>query len=214
MPSARFGQPPQSSLAKLCRLQGPDPELLPTIRLYLLWTRAGRLTEQARAVIEALQESDTKGLNSEDYDGPRWTDRLLGLKDAANPSTEATLAEFDLALTISTMRYISDLQFGRANPGLFRDASDIESEEFDLASFLPERLAHAIDAKAALEGIEPPYQGYRRTEQALQHYIAMAREDHVGLLPVTKKAIEPGGSYAALAQLAERLQLLGDLPGN
>ena len=229
-PPASAEPPPADCESALCRLLVSDslPSRWPNFADYkaqiqnsyqqsgytFLWIRAGRVTEQARAVIEALQESDTKGLNSEDYDGPRWTGRLVGLKDAANPSTEAALAEFDLALTVSAMRYISDLQFGRANPGLFRDPSDIESEEFDLAGFLPERLAHAIDAKAALEGIEPPHQSYRRTEQALQQYIAMAREDHVGLLPVTKKAIEPGGSYAAIAQLAERLRLLGDLPGN
>jgi hypothetical protein len=43
------------------------------------WIRDGEPTPQARTVIEALQEADGKGLHAEDYDGPRWPDRLAGL---------------------------------------------------------------------------------------------------------------------------------------
>jgi murein L,D-transpeptidase YcbB/YkuD len=228
LPPASAGPPPADCGSALCRLLVSDslPSLhWPDFSDYkaqiqssyqnagytFLWIRAGRATEQAKAVIEALQESDTNGLNPEEYDAPRWTDRLGRLQRAASPPPETDLAEFDLALTVSAVRYISDLQFGRVNPGLFRDASDVESEKFDIPSFLRE-LVSAIDVKAALEGIEPPYQSYRRTERALQQYIAMAREDRVGFLPVTRKPIEPGGSYPAIAQLADRLRLLGDLP--
>ncbi|HTM11859.1 MAG TPA: L,D-transpeptidase family protein [Bryobacteraceae bacterium] len=229
-PPASAEPPPADCGSALCRLLVSDS--LPSLRwphfsdykvqiqnsyqnagYTYFWIRAGRATEQAKTVIQALQESETKGLNPEDYDGPRWNDRLLRLRDAVSPPPETDLAEFDLALTVSAMRYISDLRFGRANPRLFQDASDVESEKFDLPSFLRE-LVHATDAKAALDGIEPPYQSYRRTERALQQYIAMARQEGVGLLPVTKKPVEPGASYAATAPLAERLRLLGDLPKN
>lgn len=38
-------------------------------------------------------------------------------------------AEFDLALTVAALRYISDLHFGRASPGL-----NVSQEVFDLVS--------------------------------------------------------------------------------
>jgi len=170
------------------------------------------VTPQAKAAIETLQEADAKGLNPEDYDGSRWAGRVSGLGAANQPPTESAAAEFDLALTVSVMRYISDLHFGRANPGLFHTRFGVADEQLDLPAFLRQRLLQANDVKAALEEIEPPYQGYRRTERALQQYIAMARDDPGALLPVTKKPIEPNGSYAAAAQLASRLRQLGDLP--
>ena len=178
----------------------------------LAWIRDGAVTPQAKAAIETLQEADAKGLNPEDYDGSRWAGRVSGLGAANQPPTESAAAEFDLALTVSVMRYISDLHFGRANPGLFHTRFGVADEQLDLPAFLRQRLLQANDVKAALEEIEPPYQGYRRTERALQQYIAMARDDSGALLPVTKKPIEPNGSYAAAAQLASRLQQLGDLP--
>jgi murein L,D-transpeptidase YcbB/YkuD len=166
------------------------------------------VTDQAEAIIEILKEADAKGLNSEDYDGSRWADRLTGLSSAS----DSDLVEFDLALTVSVMRYISDLHFGRANPGVFRTEFDIENESVDIPLFLRQRLIPAADVRAVLQGIEPPYEGYRRTLRALQKYIAMAREDHGGLLPVTKKPVEPGAPYTAVAVLADRLRRLGDLP--
>jgi murein L,D-transpeptidase YcbB/YkuD len=180
----------------------------------LAWIRDGLVTDQAKTAIQTLQEADAKGLNSQDYDGPRWDDRLTRLRYAGKPLSESDFAEFDLALTVCVTRYIADLHFGRANPGLFHAHLDAENGELDLPSFLRQRVIHATDAKAALEGVEPPYEGYRRTKQALQQYIAMAREDHGGLLPVTIKPLEPGGSYTALAQLASLLRRIGDLPGN
>jgi murein L,D-transpeptidase YcbB/YkuD len=178
------------------------------------WARDGKLTEQATAVIEALATADTKGLNSADYDGPRWAGRVASVSRADQPPSQDELAEFDLALTVSVMRYVSDLHFGRANPGIFHSEFDTGHERFDLPSFLQQRLLHSADVKAALEEMEPPYEGYRQTEQALERYIVLAHEDQGGLLPLTKKPIDPGGQYPAVTQLAGLLRRLGDLPEN
>jgi L,D-transpeptidase YcbB len=176
------------------------------------WIRDGSVTAQAGAVIEALQKADAKGLNSDDYDGSRWKDRLARLGDFVHRPSESDFAQFDLALTVSVMRYISDLHFGRANPGLFHTRFDVEDEIVDLPGFLRQRLIPATDAKAVLQEIEPPYEGYRRTERALQQYMAMTQEDNGELLPIPKKPVEPGGPYPAVARLAERLRRTGDLP--
>ena len=178
----------------------------------LAWTRGGVATSQALAMIESFEEADVKGLNSEDYDGSRWISRLARLRDAAHPQSESDLAQFDLALTVSAMRYISDLHFGRANPGLFHTEFDIETDIINLSSFLRQRLIQAADVKAILEGIEPPYEGYRRTETALKQYIDMAREDSGELLPIPKKPVEPGGQYPSPTRLVQLLRRMGDLP--
>ncbi len=171
------------------------------------WTRDGAATEQAKAMIAAFRRADAKGLRSEDYDAPRWDGRLYGLSDG-------TLADFDLALTVSAMRYVSDLHFGRANPGLFHKPTDSDEAIADLPTFLRQRLAEGSDVKAALEGLEPPFPGYRRTQQALEKYLALANLGVLPVLPGTAKPVEPGAPYPAAAQLAAILLRFGDLPAN
>jgi L,D-transpeptidase YcbB len=176
------------------------------------WTRDGRVTNQAQVAIDALKAADAKGLNPEDYDNSRWAGRLTNVSDAGKARSDDDFAEFELALTVSVMRYISDLHFGRANPGIFQTEFDI-GNELDLPGFL-QHLAHANDVNGALEGVEPPYEGYRRTERALQRYVAMAGEEPAGLLPIPKKPVAPGDAYGAVARLAVLLRRLGDLPAN
>ena len=178
----------------------------------LSWTHDGVATNQAQAVIEILEAAAAKGLNAEDYDGSRWAARLASLSRVDARPSEKDLDEFDLALTVSLMRYMSDLRLGRANPGLFRSQVDIETRKNDLPGFLRERVLSAPSVQDALNELEPPYEGYRRTEQALQRYLALAREDHGDLLPVTEKPVDPGRPYSAVAQLTDRLRRLGDLP--
>src|SRR5207253_4526450 len=73
----------------------------------LAWIRDRSPTPQARAIIEVLQQADSRGLNAEDYDGSRWNGRLTQLGQAA------AAARFDGALTVCLMRYISDLRIGK-----------------------------------------------------------------------------------------------------
>jgi len=80
---------------------------------------ANRPTPQALALIAAMQNADKQGLRPEDYDGPRWQERLNRLQSAASlPAGD--LARFDLALTVSVMRYVSDQYRGRISPTHFQ----------------------------------------------------------------------------------------------
>jgi len=78
----------------------------------LTWTRERAPNRQTDALVVLLQHADRKGLNPEDHDGSRWADRLASLRPLREPSQE-DLIEFDLAMTVSSMRYISDLRVGR-----------------------------------------------------------------------------------------------------
>ena len=82
----------------------------------LAWLKDKRPTRQALAVITALEQADQVGLGAEDYDGPRWKDRIARLSGENPHASEDELVRFDLALTVTLMRYISDVQFGRVKP--------------------------------------------------------------------------------------------------
>ncbi len=175
-----------------------------------VWVRDGRATPQALAVMAALESSQQKGLNPEDYDASRWPLRLHALQAA--PGDANTVAHFDAVLTVGAMRYISDLHVGRVNPKHFKFGIDVEQKRYDLPQFLARRLLGASDVAQVLNEVEPPYYAYQRTEAALQTYLALAAQDHSVPLPEVQKTVAPGDAYAGLDGLAQRLHLLGDLP--
>ncbi len=175
-----------------------------------VWVRDGQATPQALAVIAALESSQQKGLNPEDYDALRWPQRLSALKIA--PKDADTVAHFDAALTVGAMRYISDLHVGRVNPKHFEFGIDVEQKRYDLPQFLARQLLGASNAAQVLNLVEPPYFAYQRTEVALQMYLALAAQDHSLPLPEVQETLVAEDSYAAVERLAQRLHLLGDLP--
>jgi L,D-transpeptidase YcbB len=174
------------------------------------WIRDGRPTSQALAIIELLKHADSQGLEPEDYDGSRWTDRLDRLKMSSDSSQVAT---FDAALTVCLMRYISDRHIGRINPEHFKFGLSVEAKKYDLPAFLRDRLVNG-DVKTELAQIGPPFAAYKRTLEALQRYLQLEREDDGEKLPVSSKAIAPGSPYDGTRRLARLLRLLGDLPAN
>jgi murein L,D-transpeptidase YcbB/YkuD len=175
-----------------------------------LWVHDGQPTTQAQAVIMALEVSRLKGLNPEEYDAARWPSRLSALKNA--PGDATAVAHFDAALTVSAMRYISDLHIGRVNPKHFKFGIDVAQKSYDLPQFLLQKLLPASNVPEVLKGVEPPYYGYQRTEAALQNYLALADQDHSAPLPEVQKTLASGDAYAGAEALAQRLQLLDDLP--
>ena len=180
----------------------------------LVWVKGMEPTPQARQLVELLIQADHKGLSADDYDGPRWNDRLAKLKPAARQPSHADALRFDLALTVCAMRYISDLHIGRVNPQHFAFAFNEESKKYDVAEFLKEHVVNASNVAGALEQIEPPYPGYRRTLQALQTYIELAKKDDGEQLPAGKKPIAPDDLYSGVPRLTRLLRLVGDLPAD
>jgi L,D-transpeptidase YcbB len=178
----------------------------------LAWIRSNQATPEALAVINALKTADLKGLTPDDYDAPRWADRLAQLR-AASPEAQA---RFDAALTVCAMRYISDLHIGKINPQHFKFNLNAGAKKLDLGEFL---RTHIVDAdsqtiQAELDSVEPPFPGYARAKTALQHYLTLAKQDDGEKLPLPAKSIGPGDTYAGIARLTRLLRLLGDLPAD
>ena len=113
-----------------------------------VWLHKGHPTPQALAMISILQQADSKGLIADDYDSERWPERLAGLQTQHSPSDEA---RFDAALSVCTMRYVSDLRMGKINPRHFEFGRDIGPKEMDLTTLLESRLVKSTDLKSALD---------------------------------------------------------------
>jgi murein L,D-transpeptidase YcbB/YkuD len=152
------------------------------------WIRDGQPTPQALAIIDILKQADSQGLDPEDYDASRWADRLARLQKS---HAAGDAAIFDAALTVCLMRYISDCHIGKINPEHFKFGLSVEAKKYDLPAFLRERLVNGPDVKAELAQIGPPFAGYKRTLEALQHYLQLARQDDGEKLPVSPNPSRP-----------------------
>ncbi len=194
-------------------LKGETREFYDSLRGSLAWVSHSKPTSQALAMIHLLKSADEKGLKAGDYDGPRWDSRLARLEQP-DPLREAHLVMFDLALTVSVMRYVSDLNVGRVNPRFFHFELDTHDRRIDLSEVLKGMLASGSDIALRVQDVEPPFPAYRRTILALQKYRELAREDDGEPLPAAAKTIQPGDSYVGVPRLFRLLRLLGDLaPG-
>jgi murein L,D-transpeptidase YcbB/YkuD len=176
----------------------------------LAWIRDGQASPQALAAIEAFKGATLKGLNPDDYDSDRWPARLAKLSS----DSAAERARFDAALTVCTMRYISDLHIGKINPQHFKFNLDVGPKKLDLPEFLRTHIVEGSNIQAEIDGVEPQLAGYKRTEAALDRYLELARQDDGENLPVPAKAIDPGATYAGVPRLARLLRLIGDLPAD
>ena len=173
-----------------------------------IWLRNGVPTATASAVLEQLKGAGSEGLDPEDYDGSRWDSRLAALRAGAISANR-----FDLTLTVSLMRYASDLRFGRANPeGRSYPGFRWGDNPCDLATWVLHRVALSNDAAVAIQELNPPFEGYRRARGMLAQYLQLAGQDDGEKLPSASKPIEPGQPYPGVPRLATLLVRLGDLP--
>jgi murein L,D-transpeptidase YcbB/YkuD len=174
------------------------------------WVHEGHATSQALAVISALESSQTKGLNPEDYDASLWPARLKALNAA--PNNTETVAHFDAALTVSTIRYLSNLRDGRLNPKPRAFSITLDKDPYDLPRFLVQKVLTSGTITQVLNEVEPQYLGYKRTEAVLQTYQVLASQEHSEPLPDGQRTVTTGDAYSSAEQLDKRLRLLGDLP--
>ena len=174
-----------------------------------LWIDGGRATPQARGLLHALEAAPTRGLDRGDYEAGTIAARLGELR-----SSPAQAAQFDLALSIAAVRFVSDLHFGRVTPAAVEFHLEVPPTRLDLAEVLG-KLAVAKSVKTTLDGVEPPFVHYRLLRDALARYRELALDTDLHQLPpIGDRSVKPGETYAGAARLRRLLAALGDLPAD
>jgi murein L,D-transpeptidase YcbB/YkuD len=192
----------------------------------LAWTRKGKPTDAAMALLQLYKDAAAKGLNPEDYDADaagdgRWAGRLnelaaIAKKKDDSDAAQAAVAKFDVAMTIAATRYFEDLHVGRVNPQALNFDIDTPAKRaaFDVATLLNDQVVDKDDVATVAAGVEPANPLYKATEQALAQYRMLAVKQGAAVaLPALASGAKPvgvGGSYVAVPQLRTRLQLEGD----
>ena len=194
-------------------LQEPVQQFYTDRNWEVAWTRDGKPTAVAMRLMELFGDAAKKGLQPEDYDSSKWAGRTQQV--TANRTSGDAVAQFDVAMTVDAMRYLSDLHLGRINPQALNFDIDVPTRRaaFDLATLVNEQLVDADDVTSVVNGVEPQNPMYKNTEEALPHYMDLAKQQEaqpLQPLPTVSKPVGPGGSYPAMAELQQRLALEGD----
>jgi len=174
----------------------------------IAWSRDYQPTEAAKGFIQAFQTADRKGLFPEDYDASQWAARTQKLA----AKNEDDVASYDAAMTVSVMRYISDLHIGRVNPTHFNFDMDTQQKKYDLPEFVSDQAVDAADIPKLIVSVEPDSDLYRKAEESLGHYLELAKQQEQAPappLPAVTKPVSVGQSYADLGALESRLSLEG-----
>lgn len=178
-----------------------------------LWFLDGRPSPTAQQAIAALADAGADGLDPRDYnaDGLRQALAQAGIGPVQPPES---IDRLDVALTAAMHRYLSDLHKGRVDPRtVHADFSLLEDKPFDPDSYLRAALL-GNRLPAAVREAAPAFPLYGTLREALARYRALAALPfwNTSLPVVAGGSLKNGQSYAGLAQLAQRLEALGDLP--
>ncbi len=172
----------------------------------LAWSKDGKPTKQASAMMEAFSNARQRGLEPDDYDAGQWQARVADL------GNDQGKANFDAGMSISTARFLNAIHMGRTNPQAFSFGIDTSGKKLDLPTVLESQLIDSSDIDTTLTGFEPSNAQYKALKETLHHYLDLAAQDHsTPLADPGKSTVALSASYPDLQPLAQKLTLVGDL---
>lgn len=176
----------------------------------LLWLGNNNSAKNINAALGLLSNAAVHGLNSKNYDTETLRQKLeFALK--LKPDSYKELALYDTALSISILRFVHDLHYGRVNPqGINFNLKLREKKLIDLPLLIKNSLTQNALAELPLS-IEPKLKQYQKLKQALANYRQLAVNTPPFKLLI-QKTLRPGESHPQIAELRRFLITVGDLP--
>ena len=176
-----------------------------------LWFAAERPTLAAQQAVELLAEAYADGLEAQDYNTD-WLRMAIENAISGQALAEDQVARIDLALTAAMRRFLTDLRFGRVNPHQLGAKYSQAAGAFDIDFLLTSALTDDRLAEAA-RSVAPALPQYVALREALARYRELAGHPawQQDLPALPKGKLRPGEKYGGIADLQQRLELLGDL---
>ncbi|WP_340124136.1 L,D-transpeptidase family protein [Methylobacter svalbardensis] len=176
----------------------------------LLWLGNQNTEKNITEGLNLLTNAADHGLNPKNYDTESLRQKLqLALKLKLGSYKE--LALYDTALSISLLRYLHDLHYGRINPqGINFKLKLREKKLLDLPLLIKNSLAQNTLVQLPLS-VEPTLKQYQKLKPALASYRQLAANTPLSKLHI-KKTLRPGDTHPQIAELRQFLIAVGDLP--
>jgi murein L,D-transpeptidase YcbB/YkuD len=168
-------------------------------------------SKNAAEVIKLLEEASSHGLDATDYETAMLRQKLSGLKPPLDMQNK-DLAQYDTAISISLLRFMYDLHYGRINPrGLNFNIQQRTEKTVDIPELIKTGLAQNTLSQLAAQ-VEPKLPQYQKLKQALMDYRVTEKTPPLKL--VTQSTIRPGALLPQSVELQQFLSALGDLPAD
>ncbi len=178
----------------------------------LLWLGNAEAEKNSIAALDLLADASVHGLNPKNYDAEPLQKKLQSALKL-RPDAYKELALYDTALSISLLRFLHDLHYGRVNPqGINFNLKLREKKLIDLPLLIKNSLSQNTLTQLPLS-VEPTLKQYQKLKQALANYRQFAATTpHFKL--ITEKTLRPGETHPQMAELRQFLITVGDLPDN
>lgn len=176
----------------------------------LLWLGNDQAEKNSINVLNLLENAPVSGLSPASYD-PQLLRQKLPSALAIDPVNYKQLALYDTAISLSLLRFLHDLHYGRVNPKEINFNLKLrEKKQIDLPALIISSLAKGTVSQLP-EMAEPKLKQYQKLKQALATYRLLAKNPAPFKLAVNKP-VNPGGTLPQADELREFLISLGDLP--
>lgn len=176
----------------------------------LLWLGNEDAEKNINEALGLLENAAVHGLNPNNYDAATLRQKLqLALQ--LKPDSYQELALYDTALSLSLLRFVHDLHYGRVNPqGINFNLKLREKKLIDLPLLIQNSLTQHTLPQLPLS-VEPTLKQYQKLKQALASYRELAASAPLFKFDV-KETLRPKNSHPQIAELRRFLTILGDLP--
>ena len=175
----------------------------------LLWLGNADTEKNITEALTLLANATVHGLNPKNYDTETlWQKLQPALKLKPDAYKELTL--YDTALSISLLRFLHDLHYGRVNPqGINFNLKLREKKLIDLPLLIKNSLEQKTLAELPLS-VEPKLKQYQKLKPALANYRQLAANSPPFKLTLIE-TLHPGASHPQITELRRFLITVGDL---
>jgi len=168
-----------------------------------IWFTADRSEKNLQDLIGILSHAPDDALNPASYD----VDRLKELVSSQNLDNNTT-ASYDVALTVSLVRYLHDLRQGQVEP---RDVQYpvhiVPKPPLDVAGLLKQHLSSQTLPELVSQ-FEPKAKQYRQLKHILNHWQQLGNQTGQDEFK-PGKLLRPGDKHPQISILRQRLKAMG-----
>ena len=176
----------------------------------LLWLGNAEAEKNILEVLDLLDSASTNGLNAANYDTQTLRKKLPDALSLAADNYQQ-LAVYDTAISLSLLRFLHDLHYGRVNPqGIHYKLKLREKKLMDLPMLIKDSLANGTIKQLPLL-VEPKLQQYQKLKSALTTYRLLAQNSPVFQLH-PEKPVNPGDNLRQTDELQRFLESVEDMP--
>ncbi len=173
-----------------------------------LWFTANRSEKNLNDLLSVLNNAPNDALKPANYDVERLKQFI------ATPTLDSnTTASYDVALTVSLVRYLHDLRQGQVDPRDVQYPVHIAPKPpIDLAGLLKQHLSSQTLSELVGQ-FEPKAKQYQQLKQILNRLQQLGNQSGTAEFK-PGKVLHPGDKHPQIAYLRQRLRAMGMIEGD